>query len=96
MRTAPAAAVGRAWVDRLAAAECPALTARRARRAERRGAPHDPIVWAEAAGANVRDVDGNVYVDFTAGFGVAAVGHAHPRVVEAVRAQASRLDARAR
>jgi 4-aminobutyrate aminotransferase-like enzyme len=49
------------------------------------------IVWEEAWGANVRDVDGNVYVDLTAGFGVAAVGHRHPRVVEAVTAQAGRL-----
>lgn len=37
------------------------------------------------------DVDGNRYVDLTAGFGVAAVGHGHPAVVEAVRRQAARL-----
>ena len=49
------------------------------------------ILWEEAAGANVRDVDGNVYVDLTSGFGVAAVGHRHPRVVAAVRDQAGRL-----
>lgn len=40
---------------------------------------------------NVEDVDGNIFVDLTAGFGAAAVGHAHPRVVEAVRAQTERL-----
>ena len=28
-----------------------------------------PIFWSEAAGANVRDVDGNVYVDLTAAWG---------------------------
>lgn len=49
------------------------------------------ILWEEAAGANVRDVDGNIYIDLTSGFGVAAVGHRHPRVVEAVRGQAGRL-----
>jgi 4-aminobutyrate aminotransferase-like enzyme len=49
------------------------------------------ILWEEARGANVRDVDGNRYVDLTAGFGVAAAGHRHPRVVAAVRAQAGRL-----
>ncbi len=49
------------------------------------------ILWEEARGANVRDVDGNIYIDLTAGFGVAAVGHRHPRVVEAVREQAGRL-----
>ncbi len=53
--------------------------------------PPSSILWEEAAGANVRDVDGNVYVDLTSGFGVAAVGHRHPRVVAAVREQAGRL-----
>ncbi|MDH5493218.1 MAG: aspartate aminotransferase family protein, partial [Myxococcales bacterium] len=47
-------------VERLAHAECPSLTARRARRAETSGAAHDPIVWAEALGSNVIDADGNV------------------------------------
>jgi acetylornithine/succinyldiaminopimelate/putrescine aminotransferase len=56
------------------------------------GEPLEPsILWEEACGANVRDADGNVYVDLTSGFGVAAVGHRHPRVVAAVREQAGRL-----
>jgi 4-aminobutyrate aminotransferase-like enzyme len=50
-----------------------------------------PILWESARGANVRDVDGNRYIDLTSGFGVAAVGHCHPRVVAAVRRQAGRL-----
>ena len=50
-----------------------------------------PTFWAEAHGSNVRDVDGNVYVDLTAAFGAALVGHAHPAVVSAVRGQAGRL-----
>ncbi len=50
-----------------------------------------PVFWEEARGANVRDADGNVYVDLTAAFAVAGAGHAHPRIVEAVRAQAERL-----
>ncbi len=37
------------------------------------------------------DSDGNRYVDFTSGFGVAFVGHRHPEVVEAVKRQADRL-----
>lgn len=49
------------------------------------------IVWQEALGANVLDVDGNLYVDLTAGFGVAAVGHRRPEVVDAVNAQAQVL-----
>jgi 4-aminobutyrate aminotransferase/(S)-3-amino-2-methylpropionate transaminase len=79
------------WVEVLARTECPSLTTRRARRAERSGAPNDPIVWAEAKGANVRDVDGNVYVDLTAGFSVAAAGHAHPEIVAAVQRQVALL-----
>lgn len=50
-----------------------------------------PIFWAEARGANVRDADGNTYVDLTAGFSVAAAGHANARVAAAVAEQASRL-----
>ena len=49
------------------------------------------LVWEEARGSNVVDVDGNLYLDLTAGFGVAAVGHRHPAVVDAVRRQGSRL-----
>lgn len=79
------------WVELLAERECPSLTARRARREERSGAKHDPIVWAESRGVNVRDADGNVFVDLTAGFSVAAVGHAHPSVVAAIQQQAETL-----
>ncbi|MES1245913.1 MAG: aspartate aminotransferase family protein [Acidobacteriota bacterium] len=49
------------------------------------------LFWEEAEGSRVRDVDGTSYIDLTSGFGVAAVGHRHPRVVEAVREQAGRL-----
>ncbi len=50
-----------------------------------------PVFWDEASGANVRDADGNVYVDLTGAFGVALLGHAHPAVVSAVREQVGRL-----
>lgn len=52
---------------------------------------HWPIFWQRAAGANVWDVDGNRYVDLTAAFGVANVGHSNPRVVAAIQAQAGKL-----
>lgn len=82
----------RAWVDRLAPRECPAITARRARRAAEIGAADtDPFVWESALGANVRDVDGNVFVDLTGGFGVMAVGHRNPAVVGAIHRQADKL-----
>jgi 4-aminobutyrate aminotransferase-like enzyme len=51
----------------------------------------DSILWQEALGANVLDVDGNRYLDLTSGFGAAAIGHRHPAVVEAVCRQASAL-----
>ncbi len=50
-----------------------------------------PIFWAAAAGANVLDVDGNIYIDTTSAFGVASVGHRNPRVVAAAEAQMRRL-----
>jgi 4-aminobutyrate aminotransferase-like enzyme len=52
---------------------------------------HGPIFWSEAAGSNVRDVDGNVFIDLTAGFGVVAAGHANPAVADAVARQVQRL-----
>lgn len=50
-----------------------------------------PIFWERARHANLWDVDGNRYVDLTAAFGVANVGHAHPDVVHAVASQAETL-----
>jgi glutamate-1-semialdehyde 2,1-aminomutase len=43
-----------------------------------------PIYLREGRGSRVWDVDGNEYVDFHGGFGTMAVGHAHPKVVEAI------------
>jgi 4-aminobutyrate aminotransferase/(S)-3-amino-2-methylpropionate transaminase len=50
-----------------------------------------PVFWEAARGANVRDADGNVYVDLTAAFAVAGIGHAHPRVVDAIQRQSATL-----
>lgn len=50
-----------------------------------------PIFWERASGANLWDVDGNRFVDLTAAFGVANVGHAHPEVVLALSTQAASL-----
>lgn len=74
-----------AWMERLERTECPGSTARRANRSPGSGAPS--IVWREALGANVRDADGNVFVDLCAGFGVASVGHRNPAVARAGQAQ---------
>jgi 4-aminobutyrate aminotransferase/(S)-3-amino-2-methylpropionate transaminase len=42
-------------------------------------------------GATLTDVDGNTFIDFTGGVGCLNVGHAHPRVVEAVQEQAAKF-----
>ena len=46
-----------------------------------------PIAIDEAKGATIRDVDGNVFLDFFAGIGVLNVGHSNPYVLEAVHDQ---------
>lgn len=53
--------------------------------------PAFPVFWEEARGANVRDVDGNVYLDLTGAFGVSAAGHTPTRVVQGIQEQATRL-----
>ncbi|HEY2311761.1 MAG TPA: 4-aminobutyrate--2-oxoglutarate transaminase [Gaiellaceae bacterium] len=50
-----------------------------------------PVMIADGRGATVTDVDGNSFVDFTGGVGCLNVGHAHPRLVTAVREQAARF-----
>ncbi|HJU04098.1 MAG TPA: acetyl ornithine aminotransferase family protein [Nitrospiraceae bacterium] len=50
-----------------------------------------PLVVRKAKGAMVEDVDGNRYLDFTAGIAVVSTGHAHPKVVAAIRQQAARF-----
>src|SRR5439155_25958397 len=44
-----------------------------------------PLALVEARGARVRDAEGREYVDWIGAWGPALLGHAHPRVVEAVR-----------
>ena len=50
-----------------------------------------PIVWTRARGVNVWDAEGRKYLDLTAAFGVAAAGHANPRVVRAGQRQMATL-----
>jgi glutamate-1-semialdehyde 2,1-aminomutase len=44
-----------------------------------------PVYLQRGQGSTVWDVDGTAYVDFHGGFGVNVVGHAHPKIVEAIR-----------
>lgn len=47
-----------------------------------------PLVVASGKGAMLEDVDGNIFLDFNGGVAVCATGHAHPRVVDAIKKQA--------
>src|SRR5579864_2574072 len=49
-----------------------------------------PLVVDRASGAELWDVNGRRFIDFAGGIGVMNVGHGHPRVMEAVRAQLER------
>ena len=50
-----------------------------------------PLVLARGKGCHVYDLEGRRYLDFIAGIGVNALGHAHPRIVAAIREQAGLL-----
>jgi acetylornithine/succinyldiaminopimelate/putrescine aminotransferase len=50
-----------------------------------------PVALVEGRGSRVRDVEGREYVDLTAGWGVNAIGHCHPALVQAISEQAGRL-----
>src|SRR5436190_2971882 len=50
-----------------------------------------PLVCARGEGAVIEDVDGNRFLDFTAGIAVTATGHCHPRVTAAIQDQAATL-----
>jgi diaminobutyrate-2-oxoglutarate transaminase len=52
---------------------------------------HLPIAVEEASGSFVRDVDGNVFIDFLTGAGVLSLGHGHPELVEVATEQLGRF-----
>jgi len=50
-----------------------------------------PVAFARGKGVFLYDLDGRRYLDFVAGLGVNALGHAHPRIVKTIRDQAAKL-----
>jgi acetylornithine/N-succinyldiaminopimelate aminotransferase len=50
-----------------------------------------PVAFVRGEGALLWDTEGKQYLDFLAGIAVMSVGHSHPKVVEAIRAQAGEL-----
>ena len=53
--------------------------------------PLQDIVADRGEGCHVWDTSGTRYLDFTSGIGVTSTGHCHPRVVNAIQQQASRM-----
>jgi acetylornithine/N-succinyldiaminopimelate aminotransferase len=49
-----------------------------------------PLAIERGKGVFLYDFEGNKYLDFVAGLGVNALGHAHPRIVKAIREQAAK------
>jgi 4-aminobutyrate aminotransferase-like enzyme len=45
------------------------------------------LIWARAEGCRVWDEDGREFIDLTGGFGVAALGHGNPKVMDAIASQ---------
>ena len=56
-----------------------------------RGGGEFPMVFDEGFGVTVKDPDGNLYIDLSAGVGVNSVGRCHPAVVRAIHTQSQRL-----
>ena len=50
-----------------------------------------PVFWERTRGANIVDVDDNVFVDLTAAFCVATAGHSNPRIVQAIAKQSETM-----
>lgn len=50
-----------------------------------------PLVAHSGRGCWIKDPDGNVFLDFTAGIAVTSTGHCHPDVVRAIKKQADRI-----
>ena len=50
------------------------------------------LVGVETEGMWVKDIDGNVYLDFGSGIATANVGHRHPAVVQAIKEQSEKCD----
>ena len=79
IQTALPGPLASSWIDRDRAVMSPSYTRTY------------PLVVRRALGAMVEDLDGNIFLDYTAGIAVTNVGHCHPRVTRAIRRQAGRL-----
>ncbi len=55
-----------------------------------RAVGRDPLFIKEAAGCTITDADGNEFIDYVGSWGPMILGHAHPKVIEAIREAATR------
>ena len=67
------------------------LLARRAKAVAKGVSNLGPFFAEKAEGAVITDVEGREFIDFAGGIGVVNVGHNHPKVVAAIKAQADKL-----
>ncbi len=51
-----------------------------------------PVAFESGKGYTLRDVDGNLYIDFSSGIYVTGCGHCHPKITEAIRRQLQKLE----
>ena len=51
----------------------------------------DPVIFTKGKGSRLWDIHGKAYLDFFPGWGVGNLGHCHPKVMQAVRDQVSKL-----
>ncbi|MFJ4851607.1 MULTISPECIES: aminotransferase class III-fold pyridoxal phosphate-dependent enzyme [unclassified Streptomyces] len=79
-----------AELRRRAALVTPGLTHTYHKRPENFADGHYPVYLERGSGAQVRDVDGQTYVDFVAALGAATLGHNHPVVTNTVKEKVSR------
>src|SRR5580658_6239949 len=50
-----------------------------------------PVAFESGTGCELKDADGNRYIDFSSGIYVTTLGHCHPKISEAIARQASKL-----
>ncbi|MCL2690782.1 MAG: aminotransferase class III-fold pyridoxal phosphate-dependent enzyme, partial [Candidatus Bathyarchaeota archaeon] len=50
-----------------------------------------PLVFTRGKGALLWDINGKEYIDCASSYGVAALGHCHPKIVAAIKTQAEQL-----
>ena len=55
-----------------------------------------PVTFSHGQGCRITDTEGKEYLDALSGIAVSTLGHAHPRLVAAISAQAGRMFARGR